>query len=795
MTDTTHAASVPALEALQVVDFAEHAGGRFCARLLGDAGADVVRIPWNVDEGDTQPSLGNALAAYVDRGKGVLDDSADEDIQRLLAHTDVAVFDAPHGTSRRVADSRALTARHPALVSVVITPFGETGPRADWMGDDLIAACSGGLANATPGLPDFANDLDAEPPLRPDARAAEFMSGLHGAVGALVALLARERNGLGQQVEISMQDVVTALLPWDINLLTYGGNIVGRREVRAHLAPNAYLSCADGWNAIVAFTEAHWRGMLEIMGQPEWADNDLFSTGVARGENWDALEPLIADWLKSQQQWSLLEEMQRRRIPSAPALELRDAIHNEHSRSRGYLASTEVEGLGETLLPGDVFVVDGRRQQPIDAYTVKSIEDLIARWAQIEVAGTKSESVSSLPPLAGVRVIDFGQFVAMPLAGEWLAMMGAEVLLVETRKRLQSRLWAPFADDGDPDTCGLFNNLNLGKRSITLNLQTAAGVDLAKRLIAKADLVLENFSPGTMAKLGLNYEELQKVSPRVSMVSLSAFGSSGPWRDFVSFHSGVAALSGFAAVTGYVGGHPRILGAATPDTIAASYCLFACLRAIHHLRQSGEGQHIEIAMSETLQSLMAEAIAEGGPEGAGNGRIGNRDRHKVPCGVYRCLGEDAWVAISVGSHEQWRDLCQVIGRPDLMQNANYATPQSRRHHEQTIDALLNEWSGNRGPNEAAAELQAAGVPSTKVFNARDIVEDTHLRERGTVVTTTHPKAGSLPTIGAPWKFSALPQFRYRHAPLVGDGNVHAFQDLLGLSAADFSKLVTAEVIY
>ena len=781
------------LRGLRVIDLANDVPGRYCARLLGDAGAEVIRVIAN-GRAERRPALATerALQRYVDRGKVRAHYSTEADLESLFSTADVVVHDSLYGDSPWTLDFPALRDRHSGLISVSITPFGESGPRAGWKSDDLIAVSSGGLAHATPGLPDFSRDLDEEPPLRPDALVGELMSGLHGAVGAMLALFARNQDGRGQHVEVSMQEVVAALMPWDINLWTFGKTIVGRREVRAHLAPNSYLPGTDNWFVIVAFTEAHWQSLLEIMGNPDWADNELFASGIARGENSDALEPLLVDWLKTQPPWKFLEEVQKRGVPSTPALELADALENDHIRSRSFLVKTALEGHGERWLPGDVFIMNGRRrdvQADLGEASLESLgKDRSPRTVQVP-------SSSGRLPLEGVRIVDFSQFVAMPLTGRWLALMGADVLLIESQISLLSRRWAPFAGEPSPDTCGLFINLNLGKKSVTINLRTPEGVNLAKQLIRQADLVLENFSPGTMQKLGLGYEDLRRIKDDISMISLPAFGSTGPWRNYVAFHSGVAALSGFAAVTGYEGSHPRIVGAVTPDTIAASYCLLAALQALHHQRRTGEGFHIEIAMSETLQSLMPEAIAAYGLAGQTERRLGNRHRWKAPHGIYRCQGDDAWVAISVANNKQWRGLCEVLGQPRLAEDEECSTSEKRKRIEHTLDALVTEWAQDLTPDEAATRLQQAGVPASKVLNARDLVEDPHLLERGAVVTVTHPKAGSHPVIGVPWRLHLSPPVVYRHAPLVGDGNDYAFRNLLGLTDAEIANLVERQVIY
>lgn len=392
-------------------------------------------------------------------------------------------------------------------------------------------------------------------------------------------------------------------------------------------------------------------------------------------------------------------------------------------------------------------------------------------------------------------MIDFGQIVAMPMVGQWLAFLGAEVILVETRAHLPSRGFAPFAGEPSLETSAVFNHVNRAKRSCTLNVRTPEGLALAKRLIATADVVLENFSPGTMEKLGLGYEDLRAVKPDLIMVSLSACGSTGPWRSFSALHSGVIALSGMAAVTGYEDGHPRLVGALLPDPTAAAYCALGLLQALYYRQRTGSGQHVEVAMTETLQSLLPEAILEYTMLGREAPRVGNRHPWKAPHGIYRARGDDRWLAISVSTEAEWQALCQVMGQPELAGDPRFGDAAGRRAHAAALDPLITAWSRALPPEEAAERLQQAGVAASLVYDARDVLEDEHLRERGFIHEDRHPSAGAHPMPAAPWRFRALPPLVYGHAPLLGADNDYVFGGLLGLAEAEMRRLEAARVIY
>lgn len=833
MTETTIPDPHAPLRGLRVLEWSRSIAAAYAARLLADAGAVVAKV--EPPEGDPVRRVGpfphdqphperSGLHAYLNRGKRsvVLDTDAaagHDALRRLTAAADVLVHDqVALAESVLGLSAQELRAASPRLVVTSVTPFGERGPRARWRADDLIVVASSDLAFATPGIPDYVQDPEAEPPLRPDANVGEYVGGLMGAVGTMVALLDRDRSGAGDHVEVAQQEALAGMLNWDLAMYSYGDIILGRYPARMLHAPNHYMPIADGWAVIVAFLDAHWQALVDLMGTPEWASDPRFATGAGRGGHWDELEALLLGWLLDQPGRRLLEQCQGRGIPCAPALSVPEAVDSPQVAARQFLVPSGLPGDEHGRLPGDVVVVNRARRPAavgapaLDADSAAVVAEWLAGPAGASAPARSPGRVAlgdlvargeearhdeaSAPPLAGLRVVDFGQIVAIPLAGQWLAFLGAEVILIESRGRLPSRNFAPYAGgEPSPDTCGIFNHINRSKRACTLNVRTPEGVELAKRLIATADIVIENFSPGTMEKLGLGYDTLRAVKPDLIMVSLSACGSTGPWRGFSALHSGVISLSGLAAVTGYAGGHPRIVGSILPDPIAASYCVLATLQALYRRSRTGQGQYIEVAMTETLQSFMAEHILAYTMLGREPQRIGNRHRQKAPHGIYRGLGEDRWVAISVASEDEWAALCRVVGRPDLAADPRFADAAARRAHADALDGQITAWTRTLPPEEAASRLQAAGVAATLVYNARDVLADAHMRERGFIVADEHPKAGRRPMPGRPWHFARVALPPLRHTPLLGQDNDYVFRELLGLPAHEVRRLEEARVIY
>jgi len=787
------------LAGCRVVELGDFVAAPFAARLLADAGATVLKL--EPEEGDSARREGpfpgdrpdprrSGLFAYLNRGKRVarLDlHSAEGRAMAAAAVAQAAIVVYDEQAARLGLDVPSLAEGRPQ-VTVSVTAFGESGPRAGWQADDLIVVSAGGLAFATPGFPDGVSDPE-EPPLRPNANLGEFIGGLMAAVGALAGWTYRLRTGRAVQVEVSKQEALAAMLNWALAMFSYGGTIAGRHPVRVRLAPNHYLPIGEGWAAIVAFLDEHWQALLEAMGNPDWAADPRFASAELRGHNWPDLEPLLLQWTVTQGRRDILALALERRIPCAPALPVSQAVENEQVQSRQWLVPSGLDGDRSGRLPGDPLVVNGRRrptasdwQEGDDGATI--IAETLREWnGQGAGVAPRGGGEDIARPLQGVRVVDLGQIVAVPLSGQWLAFLGAEVILVETRERLTSRNFAPFAGEPRYNACGIFNHINRGKVSCTINLKTEKGRELLRALVARSDVVIENFAPGTMERLGLGYETLRALNPGLVMVSVSACGHTGPWSELAALHSGVICLSGLAAVTGYEPGYPRLVGGILPDSIAAAYTVLSVLQGLEFRRRQGRGVHVQLAMTELLQSFMPEAILEWTMLGREPQPLGNGHPWKRPHGIYRARGDDAWVAVSVWTEEQRQALCSLLGRAAAADEGHAG-----------LEEALRAWIGARGADEAASRLQAAGVPACKVFNARDTLQDEHLQGRGFVVIDRHPVAGDRPLPGAPWRFSAW-QPSYRHAPLLGDGTERVMRELLGLSEDEIAALTEQGVLH
>jgi benzylsuccinate CoA-transferase BbsF subunit len=392
-------------------------------------------------------------------------------------------------------------------------------------------------------------------------------------------------------------------------------------------------------------------------------------------------------------------------------------------------------------------------------------------------------------PLAGIRVADFTWVWAGPYCTLQLAHLGAEVIRIETSTRVcVTRMLPPWADgDFGLNRSGYFNQYNQGKHSLALDLKQPRAIDIAKQLVAKCDIVCENFAAGVMDRMGLGYETLRQLKPDIIMIALSGYGASGPESHYVSYGPAQVPLSGLSSVTGYRGWPPMHVGISYGDPNGGLHGAFAVLAALYHRARTGQGQYIDLSQQETSIAILGEAVTEYTMAGTQPSRDGNRDPHMAPHGVFRCGGEERWVALAARTDAEWQRLAQLVD-PALARDERFATMADRKRNEDALEARISEWTATRSPEEVTAALQAAGIPAFPSMSNRDLAEDAHLNAAGFFVSLPHPEVGVRKHAGIPWRMSRTPTAVRRPAPCLGEHTDAVMRDLLGYSPAEVQRL-------
>jgi len=397
--------------------------------------------------------------------------------------------------------------------------------------------------------------------------------------------------------------------------------------------------------------------------------------------------------------------------------------------------------------------------------------------------------------LEGVKIADFCWVWVGPMTTKTLADQGAQVLRIESKTRPGVwRVSPPFKDNVVGfNRGGVFNVINTGKMSVTLNLSHPKGIEIAKRFVAWADVVTENFAGGTMKRMGLGYEDIKKVKPDIIMLSAAMMGQSGPHMNMPGFGAHLTAISGFSHVCGWPDREPADLGHYT-DFIAPRYNALAILAALDYRRRTGKGQYLDMAQVEGCMNFMAPVVLDYVVNDRVPGRMGNYHPAAAPHGAYCCRGMDRWCVIGVFTDQEWLSFCEVIGNPEWTADPRFGTLSGRKDNEEELNRLVQEWTVKHTPEEVMERMQAAGVAAGVVQGGEELFDhDPHLRYREFYPEIEHPEMGRYFTVAPPYKLSKAPH-ELRRAPLMGEHNEYAFKEILGLSDEEIAELVVEGVV-
>ncbi len=397
--------------------------------------------------------------------------------------------------------------------------------------------------------------------------------------------------------------------------------------------------------------------------------------------------------------------------------------------------------------------------------------------------------------LEGLKVADFSWAVAGPSTSKYMAIFGAKVVKVETRQRFDPSRMTPPHLEGKPgaNRSGFFANHNPSKMSLAVNLNTERGRDLALRLVMWADIVMENFSPGTMAEWGLNYASLKKLRPDIIMFSSSLQGQTGPHASHPGLGNMLQALVGIDHLCGWPEADPMGPAETYVDLVLPGFGVAGIMAALEHRRKTGDGQYIDLSQFETAAQFVALAIMDFVANGRIEARVGNRVSYAAPHGVFRCAGEERWCTIAVETDAQWRAFCNAMGGPEWSREKRFQTLLGRQRNVEELERLVGEWTLGLEAEEVASKLQGAGIPAWVVNNGKDLHSDPQLSARGYLWKLQHPVMGLRTYAGPSFRMSATPA-ELRYGPLMGEHNEYVCRELLKLSDEEFASLIAEEVL-
>ena len=788
------------LAGVRVVELASEIAGPYCGKLLVDLGAEVCKIeppsgdplrlwgPFPAGRPDPERS---GLFEYLNAGKrGLTLNFADKDdlavAHGLISAADVLIEDLPAGVPERREwglDADTLERTNPNLVVTRISDFGQEGPLRDRVTTPLTLQAAAGWINLRePG----------RAPVQAGARIPEYIAGGYAALGALTALrVATARTNRPVEVDVSMFESLLSTLPYPM--------LMAARLKSLNLPTNSkaapmlgIVRAADGWIGINCLTGQHWLDVCAMVGLPEFGEHQLaiMLGGPERDDFFAKAQP----FLESMPVAELVELSQAMRIPAAPISQGDTILDCPQYAERGFFIESGSRDW-RFIRPGAPFRLSKTPVAPPLPAPATTAGERTADWADRDEPDPGDESLDTAQPFAGLKVFDLSTFWAGAYLTCYLGAFGADVVKVESIQRPDGHRYSGslLRSGDDWYECGpLWQGTNLNKRDITLDLTSTAGRELALRLAAEADVVVENFSPRVVEQFGLDYESIARVNPGVIMVRMPGFGLEGPWRDYVGWALNIEQVSGMSASTGYADGPPcNLQGPADP--IAGVHACVALLAALEHRRSTGEGQLIEAAQIEVGAAVTAEPVIEYSLTQRVREREGNRHRAYAQ-GVYPTSDEDEWVAVSVRDDADWAAVTELIGRPELKDDPLFASQQARLDNHDALDEVLTGWTATRGPDDAADALRGRSVPAERLLTADRMYDVDQLEARGFYEELEHPLSGRQRYPGWPFRISPGPAHHHRTAsPTLGQHNDEVL-GALGLTAHELAVLRKERVI-
>lgn len=753
------------LAGLHVVELAGELSGPYAAKLFVDLGAEVTKIEppagdplrrWGPFPGGVPDPQRSGLFEYLNAGKrGAAIDLAQPAARELVARAHVVIEDfGPGMLERRGLGPEVLSRLNPNLVLLRISGFGQCGPWRQRQATPLtVQAASGWISARDPG----------RPPVQVGARISEYVAGVYGALGALTALRLPPA-GRVREVDVSQLEALLSTLPYPM--------LMAQRMKSLGLPPNlrsapmlGVVRAADGWVGINCLTGQHWLDVCAMLGLPEYGEQQIaiMMGGPERDEFFRMAEPLLAQQTVAE----IVELAQALRIPAAPVNDGATVSACPQYTARGFFVSSGGPGWSFQR-PGSPF-----RFAKTPVPQPRPAPNLGAGAGPWATAARSLNTTEGPLPFSGLRVLDLTTFWAGAYLTCYLGAFGADIVKVESIQRPDGHRYSgAFAYEGDDwyERSPIWQGTNLNKRDLTLDLTSERGLDIARRLAAEADVVVENFSPRVVEQFGLDYDALVALNPDVIVVRMPGYGLRGPWRDYVGWALNFEQTSGMSAVTGYPDGPPcNPQGPADP--IVGVHAAVALLAALEHRSRTGVGQLIEIAQIEVTACVTAEPVIEYSMNGVVRPREGNRRRGYLQ-GVYPTAEDGRWVALSL--------------------------PDDGRLDHDLFDELVSAWTRTQPPEAVVETLQKQGIPAEQVITGdhmydRDLI-GAQLDARGYYEELAHPITGPHRFPGWPFRITPGPPRHHRTGPpTLGQHNDDILGGL-GLSTDELASLRAERVI-
>lgn len=804
------------LDPYRVLDLTD-VRGQIAGMILADLGADVVRVepPGGSAARRAGPSLREgpeserslSFAAY-NRGKRSveLDLASDGGRAAFLGLVAGADFVLDSGPPSLLDDAGlgfdTLERHNPRVVHVRVTPFGSDGPYAEQPAADLTLAALGGPMS-------LQGDSDRAP-LRLSVPQVWRHAGAEAAVAALVAHARMRTTERAVFADVSAQSVMTWTMLNGAVAHAIQGKDFERSGSALQIGPKGLAlvhRASDGY-IVTLRTAAAFQKLLPWLLEdgvidPAWVEREDWSTydyrvfrggelAVPREELWAVFDRFYARHSKAE----LFRRGLEMDLTHAPVQTIDDLVEFDQLRDRAYFIARDLPDGSRVQAPGAFAKAEGVRVGGPAPRLGEHTREILDELAGAPRAPAEVQETLAALPLAGLKVVDFSWVGVGPISAKVLADHGADVLRVESQARPDDLRTAGPHLDGKPgwNRSHFYGEFNTSKRSLGLDLKNEQAGEVRRRLLAWADVVLESFTPGTAARLGIGYEQARAANPGVVMASTCLMGQSGPVARMAGYGYHAAAVAGFYELTGYPDRPPVGPWNAYTDTVAPRFLAATLLAAIDHQRRTGEGRYIDLGQMEAALQFLAPEMMSRQATGETYPRRENRSRDAAPQGAYPCAGEDEWCAIAVESDEQWRSLREALGDPAWARADDLARVEGRLEAHDRLDAEISRWTRERSAQAVMDALWAAGVPAGRVQRSRDLLADPQLRHRGFHHEHEHGEMGRVPYSGHAFRISGYQHGPRFAAPLLGEHSFEVLTETLSFSDEEAAELIAAGAV-
>lgn len=761
------------LAGLRVLEYTGGILAAYCGRLFADMGATVTCLerPGGAPLRFAAPLAGrqsllfeHLTAAKIRGAVDPLVPAGRADLEHLLSMADVFIEDtSPDGPFEGDLHPEAIRTRHPHLVVISLSQFGRTGPYAGWRGNELTSQAIGGLAYVT-GKPD-------QPPLKLAGNPLQFAAAIAGTLGGVAALFDRRRTREGRWVDVSVMEFATGNQELG-TLYTWMGLV--RKRAFPTMAPAYEYSlypCRDGWVDLGTTLGDYLPTLAKLIDRPELVDDPRFRDSFGIFMNHEPLAEMIRANFAGRDRDEIFHSAMRARYFCGPVLSPSEVLANEQLVAREFWDRS-----GGQLRPGTALRFAKGPKGP--------------SWL-LPARGNR--------PLTGIRVIDFTLAYAGPVATRYLAELGADVIHLSSVQYPGRYVESSFWPDNEPgerpwDREGYTTDRYMGKREVTLNLNDERGREVFWKLLATADVFVDNHSPRALRNMRLTFDEVSARVPGIIMVSLSAFGQEGPWADYSATGDVLEAAGGMCDATGYEGGDPERCGMVYLDTVAGTFAALGAVAGLEHRASTGGGCYVDYSMLEGAVATLPEPVLAASAGAAYPGRIGNRHPTEAPHNLYPASGDDEWVAIAARNDAEWTALATALGHPEWLTDARFASAEQRQANAGTLDSFISAKTQARDKWTTARALQAAGVPSAPCLHMDEVMTDPHLWARGTMQFVQHTYGRYAWPHEFPGIIHGADTSIPRPAPALGEHNDEILGGELGLTADELEALRRDDVI-